>query len=96
MIKSEWVCERRVFERKKKFAGKVTKIAKVIVRMVAFEGSQPVITEAFLKGDNVQCEMDAVKKSNEEWKFWNFHGHCVQYYWFCSRDLCTLQDLQTL
>ena len=29
-----------------------------------------MVTEAFLKGDSVQCGLDAVKKSNEEWKFW--------------------------
>ena len=34
--------------------------------MVAFEGLQPMVTEASLKEDNVQCEMDAVKKSNGE------------------------------
>ena len=43
-------------EEKKNFAGKVTKIARMIVRMVAFEGLQPAATEAFLKEeDNVQC-----------------------------------------
>ena len=59
--------ERRVFEEQKHFAGRVAKIAKMIVSMVAFEGLQPAATEAFLKGDDVQCETIAVKKSNEEW-----------------------------
>ena len=62
--------ERRVLEEKKDFAGKVAKIAKMIARTVAFEGLQPMITEASLKGDNIQCGLDAVKKSKEEWKFW--------------------------
>ena len=62
--------ERRVFEEKKNFAGKVTEIAKTMMRMVTFEGLQPTASDAFLKGDNIQCEMDAVRKSNEEWKYW--------------------------
>ena len=45
--------ERRVFDEMMNFAGMATKIAK--------------ITKSFLKGDNIQCEMDAVKKSNERW-----------------------------
>ena len=32
--------------------------------MVALEGLQPMITEAFVKGDNIQCGLDAVNKSN--------------------------------
>ena len=51
-----------MFDEKKHFAGKVTKIAKVLVRMVALEGLQPMDTEAFLKERNTQCELDAVKK----------------------------------
>ena len=62
--------ERRVFEEKKNFAGKVNKIAKMLVRMVALEGLQPMFTEAVLKGNNIQCGLDAVKNSNEEWEFW--------------------------
>ena len=46
--------ERRVFQQKKNFAGNVTKIAKMIVRLVAFEGLQPMVTEAFLTRDNIQ------------------------------------------
>ena len=53
--------ERRVFEEKKKFAGKVTKIAKMLVRMVALEGLQPMVTEAFLKEDHILCGFGAVK-----------------------------------
>ena len=37
---------------------KVNKIAKMLVRMVALEGLQPVVLEG-----NIQCELDAVKKS---------------------------------
>ena len=51
--------ERRVFDEKKNVAGKVTKIAKMLVRMVALEGLQPMVTEAFSEGDNSQCEVDA-------------------------------------
>ena len=51
----------------RKVAGKVNKIAKVLVRIVASEGLQPMVTEAFLK-DSDQCEMDAVKETNEGWK----------------------------
>ena len=76
-----------MFEEKKTFAGKVTKITKMIVRIVAFEGLQPMVTEAFLKGDNIQCGLDAVKKSNEE--ILDCRDRCVQHYWFCSSDLST-------
>ena len=62
--------ERTVYGEKKNFAGQVNKIAKALVRMVGLEGLQPMVTEAFLKGDNTQCGLDAVKKSNEEGKFW--------------------------
>ena len=41
--------ERRVFEEKRNLAGKATKIAKMIVRMVAFEGLRSAATEPFLK-----------------------------------------------
>ena len=60
-------------EEKKNFAGKVTKIARMIVRMVAFEGLQPAATEAFLKEeDNVQCglggmKLEEMKGSNDNW-----------------------------
>ena len=60
--------EKRVFDEKKNFAGKVTKDCQK--RMIAFEGLQPMVAEAFLKGDNIQCGLDAVKNSNEEWTFW--------------------------
>ena len=62
--------ERRVFGEKKNLAGKVTNIAEKTVRMVAFEGLQPMVAEAFLNRDNIQCGLGAVKKSNEELKFW--------------------------
>ena len=39
------------FEEKKNFAGKLNKIAKMLVRMVMLEGLQPMVTGAFLKGD---------------------------------------------
>ena len=44
-------------------------LPKMLVRMVALEGLQPMVTGA-LKGDNTQCGLGTVKKSNEEWKFW--------------------------
>ena len=55
---------------------KVTEIAKMIVRMVAFEGLQPLVTEAFLKQDNILCGLDTVKKSNEEWTFGIIRSMC--------------------
>ena len=43
----------------------------MIVRIVAFEGLQPMVTEAFLKErGNIQRGMEKVKGSNESWKFW--------------------------
>ena len=40
----------------------------MIVRMVAFEGLQPMIAEAFLKEQgSIQCE--GMKDSNESWEF---------------------------
>ena len=61
--------ERCVYEEKKNFARKVNKIAKMIVRLVAFEGLQPMVTEAFMKEhvDN-QCGLEKVEESNESWK----------------------------
>ena len=48
--------ERKVYEEKKNLAGKVNKIAKMIVRMVAFEGLQPMATEALMKEkEDNQC-----------------------------------------
>ena len=38
--------ERKEYEEKKNSAGKVNKIAKMIVRIVTFEGLQPMVTEA--------------------------------------------------
>ena len=69
----------------------------MLVSMVALEGLQPVVTEAFLK-DSDQCEMDAVKGTNEGWKIWivMIVVFTVQHYWFYSSGLCDLQDLQTL
>ena len=63
----EWSIQ---YDEQKNFAGKVNKIAKMLVRRVALEGLQPMVTEAFSEGDNSDCEVDAVKKSNEESKFW--------------------------
>ena len=46
------VGERKVYEEKKNFAGKDSKIAKVIVRIETFEGLQPMAIEAssFMRG----------------------------------------------
>ena len=41
---------RKVYEEKKNFAGKVNKIAQVLVRMVALKGLQPVVAEALISG----------------------------------------------
>ena len=49
-----------MYEEKKNFAGKVNKIASL----------QHMVPEAFLKGERIQCGLDAVKKTNEAWKFW--------------------------
>ena len=38
--------ERRACEEKNNFAGKVNKIAKMIVRIVALEGLRPLVTDA--------------------------------------------------
>ena len=38
--------ERWAYEEKTKFAGKVNKIAKMIVRIVALEGLRPLVTDA--------------------------------------------------
>ena len=37
-----------MFEEKRIFAGKVSKIAKMLVRMVALQGLQPLAAEAFI------------------------------------------------
>ena len=60
---------RRVLEEKKNFAGKANKIAQMLVR--ALEGLQPMVTGAFLEKGKSPRGFDAVKKSKEEWKFWN-------------------------
>ena len=39
--------ERKAYEQRKNFAGKVNKIAKRMVRIVTFEGLQPMVTEAY-------------------------------------------------
>ena len=41
--------ERKVYEEKKNFAGKVKKVANRLVRMVTLEVLLPMVTEAFLK-----------------------------------------------
>ena len=43
---------RTVFDENKNFARKVTKIVKMLVRIVALEGLQPMVTEAIPNGDN--------------------------------------------
>ena len=58
--------ERQVYEEKKNFAGKAHKIAKMIVRMVAYECSPPMVTEAFMKEEeDDQCGLEEVEESNE-------------------------------
>ena len=86
--------ERREFEEKKKFAGKVNKIAKMVVRMVALEGMQPVGTEAFSKeGDNIQCgledmRLEEMKESNGQLEyFWIIVIMCNHQHFPCSSDL---------
>ena len=73
-------------------------IAELIVRMVASEGLQPMVSEAFLKGDNIQCVLDAVKKPNEELQFWIVMITVFNMIGFATVicHLCTLQDLRTL
>ena len=36
--------ERKVYEEERNFAGKLNKIVKIVVRTVAFEGLQPMVT----------------------------------------------------
>ena len=63
--------ERKVCEEKKNFAGKINKIAKMLVRMVALEGLQPIVTEALTREKgNVQCGLEELMGSNENGKFW--------------------------
>ena len=48
---------------------KVNKIAKMIVRILALEGLQPMVTEAFMKEkENDQCGLEEVEEFNEVWK----------------------------
>ena len=57
--------ERKVFQEEKNVAGKVNRIAKMIVRTVAFEALQPIVAEAFMKEqDNNQCGLDEVEETN--------------------------------
>ena len=59
---------RKVSEEKKNFAGKVNKIANMIVRIVTFEGLQPMATEAFMRENEInQCRLE-VEDSNRNWK----------------------------
>ena len=54
--------ERKVLE-EKNFAGKVHKIAKMVVRMVAFEGLQPMVTEACTReNEDIQCGVEGGKE----------------------------------
>ena len=68
--------ERREFEETKNFAGKVNKIARMLVRMVTLEGLQQMVTEAFFQeGDNIQCgledmRLEEMKESNNNWNVW--------------------------
>ena len=58
----------RHMKRKRNFAGKVNKIAKMIVRIMTFEGLQPMVAEAtiLIKGVD-QCTLE-VEDSNRNWK----------------------------
>ena len=68
--------ERKVYEEEKNFVGKVSKIAKMLVRMVALEGLLPMVKEAFIKEKaNTQCGLDAGK-------------NCVPTLLVCSSDRC--------
>ena len=58
---------RKVYEKKKDFASKVNKIAKIIVRIVTFKGLQPMVTEAFIRDKEIgQCRLE-VEDSNRNW-----------------------------
>ena len=53
---------RREFEEQMNFAGRVNKIAKMLVRMVALEGLQPMVTEAsFKEGNNTPCGLEDIR-----------------------------------
>ena len=41
--------------------------AHIIVRMVAFEGLQPMATEAFMIAEHNQCGLEEVRESNGSW-----------------------------
>ena len=75
---------RRVFDEKNNFAGKVTKIAKMIVRMVAFEGLQPMVTDAFLKAEeNIQCGLEDMKleeMKESKLEILDHSDHCNQHH----------------
>ena len=60
--------EGKAYEEKKNFAGKVNKIAKMIVRIVTSKGLQPMVTEAstFIREID-QCKLE-VEDSNRSWR----------------------------
>ena len=53
--------ERKICEEKKFFVGKVGEIAKMIVRIVTFEGLQPMVTEGFIMRDK--------RSTNANWRW---------------------------
>ena len=75
--------ERREFEEKKSFAGKVNKVAKMLVRMVALEGLQPIVTEPFFK-EGVRLQLKMLD-----------HGDvCNQHHFLCGSNLCGPENCQ--
>ena len=81
--------ERQAYEEKKNFAGKVNKIAKVIVGIVTFEGLQPMVTEA----STLRREIDQVGSRRFPSKLKN-HDHRDYYLMFCSSDIINVGALE--
>ena len=83
--------ERKAYEERKNFARKANKIAKMIVRIVTFEGSQPMVTEAttFMKGID-QCTVE-VEDANRNWKSTIVNDHCLR---FCGNDLSNVEAME--
>ena len=64
--------------------------------MVAFEGLQPMVTEAFMKENekNQRGLGEEIEQSNGSWKALINCGHQDQKHWFCSSDLCNVEALE--